>query len=77
MGNEEKFFDKLRIGICSHAFDTVPFDVHANHLAMFARWAKTHDILFLGVAGLKNAEARNLLVHKALEQNCTHVCFLM
>lgn len=69
-------FSDYKIGICSHAHSSVPFSVHGNHSNAFAQWAKDFNIVFLGMAGFKNAAARNSLVGKAADENCTHVLFL-
>ncbi len=76
MGKQEELFEKLKIGIVSHAFDTVPFDIHANHVGIFSKWAKQFDTLFIGIHGLKNAKARETLFQRAIDEDCTHVLIL-
>ncbi len=76
MGKQEELFDNLKIGIVSHAHETVPFNIHANHLAVFSKWAKQYETLFIGIHGLKNAKAREILFQRAIDEGCTHVLVL-
>lgn len=66
----------LRIALCTHAFNSVDFRVYFNHLWCIAHWAKTFDIVFCGKKGLDSATARNQLVEKAIQTECTHLFFM-
>jgi len=67
---------KYRIALGTHAFETVDFSVHYNHLYCIARWAKDYDIIFVGKKGLDAAQARNQMVDLALSKECTHMFFM-
>lgn len=67
---------KLRIGLSTHAFETLQFDVHFNHLACVAKWAKDYDLVFIGKQGLQAAQARNLMTDMAIKAECTHMFFM-
>jgi len=66
----------LRIAMCVHAFKDIDFRVYFNHAWCFAHWGKKYDMVFCGKKGLDAASARNALVERALEQNCTHMFFM-
>jgi len=68
--------EKIKIGVAVHTYGHIAPDVYANHLGMFCRWAKRYAALFIHVDGVKTAEARNLLVERAIEEGCTHIFFL-
>lgn len=66
----------MKIAICSHAHSTVDFNVHANHLAVFSKWAKLYDTVFIGISGMKNAQARNVIMGQVIEQECDYAIFI-
>ena len=66
----------LRIAIGTHVFETVDFKVYFNHLFCVAHWAKKHDLVFIGKSGLGAATARNAMIERCFETDCTHVFFL-
>ncbi len=66
----------MRIALCVHVFNTVDFDVYFNHLFLAANWGKKYDLVFVGKMGLDAADARNRIIDKCLEQECTHAFFL-
>jgi hypothetical protein len=65
-----------RIALCMYAFNSVDFSVHYNHIWCIAHWANKHDFVFCGKKGLDAADARNRLVERAIELECTHLLFL-
>lgn len=67
---------KLKIAICSHAFNSVDYSVYFNHMWCYAHWAQKYDTILCGKKGLDAATARNALVARAQEYNCTHM-FIM
>jgi len=67
---------KKKIAIAIHSFGPVDARVYSNHIAMFASWSKNYECLLMTLDRAKVAEARNALVERALEENCTHVLFL-
>ena len=66
----------MRIALCIHVFDTVDFDVYFNHLFLAANWGQKYDLVFVGKKGLHAAQARNRIIDKCYEQECTHAFFL-
>lgn len=67
---------KLRIGLCSHAFEFVDFDIYFNHLYCVCQWSKEYDLILIGKKGLQAAEARNLIADMAISKECTHMFFM-
>lgn len=67
---------KVRIGISTHAFETVDFDVHFNHLACIYKWGKEYDLVFIGKKGLQAARAREMMADMAIKAECTHMFFM-
>lgn len=67
-----------KIAVCLHAFESIDEKVYFNHLFCVSNWSKKQDreILLIGKKGLDAATARNMLVNRALENDCTHVLFL-
>ncbi len=65
-----------RIAICTHVFDIVHFDLYFNHLFAMAHWSKKHDIVLVGKSGLQAASARNNIIDKCLEHECSHALFI-
>ena len=66
----------IRVGIAVHSYGPIPPEVYANHVGVFAMWGKMCNVKFLHIDGVKTAEARNMLVEKAIEEDCTHILFL-
>ena len=69
-------FKNYKIGICCHSHGNIDFDLHGNHIGIFSLWGKEYKTVYIGVAGMKNAQARDALISKALEEDCTHVIFI-
>ena len=67
---------KSRIAICSHAFDSVDYDVYHNHLYCVAKWSRDFDLIFVGKKGLQAAAAREAIIQGAIEKECTHAFFM-
>jgi 2-polyprenyl-3-methyl-5-hydroxy-6-metoxy-1,4-benzoquinol methylase len=67
---------KSRIAIAVHTYNHIDPEVYFNHITVIASWSKNNDIVFLGVNKAKAAQARNILVQKAIDMNCTHILFL-
>lgn len=67
---------KYVVGIAVHSYGHIPPAIYANHVGVFAAWAKMCSVKFLHVDGMKVAGARNSLVKKAIEEGCTHILFL-
>ncbi len=67
---------KYRIAICTHAFKFVDFDVYFNHMWCLAKWARDYDLVFVGKKGLDAATARNGIIKRAIEKECTHAFFM-
>lgn len=65
-----------RIALCMHAFQDVDFMVYMNHLYCFSYWTRKYDVVYCGKKGLDAATARNALVERALENDCTHMFFV-
>lgn len=68
--------DKKRIALCVHVFEDVHFDVYFNHLWCIAAWAQKYDLVMVGKSGLGAATARNLMIERCFENDCSHVLFL-
>ncbi len=66
----------MRIALCTHVFDNVDYDVYFNHIYCVAKWAKKYDLVFVGKKGTDAAEARNKIIEKCFEHDCTHAFFL-
>jgi len=66
----------LKIAICSHVFRDIDFSVYFNHMWCISSWVKKYDVVFCGKRGLDAATARNQLVERAVEHNCTHMFFM-
>jgi hypothetical protein len=66
----------MRIAIATHVFNHVDFEVYFNHLYCVSNWAKKYDLVFVGKCGLQAATARNSIIEKSIELQCTHVFFL-
>jgi hypothetical protein len=67
---------EYRIAVAVHTYKYVNPDVYFNHIAVISEWSKKFNIIFIGLDGAKVASARNILVKKALEMDCTHILFL-
>jgi len=64
------------VGVAVHSYGYINPKAYANHVGVFSKWAKTCNVKFLHIDGVKTAEARNMIVEKAIEEDCTHVLFL-
>ena len=67
---------KLNIGVATHAHEMVDFDVHFNHCQCIQQWSHEFPISLIGYKGLLAADARELIMDKAVELNCSHVFIL-
>lgn len=68
---------KYRIALCTHAYDTIDFSVHYNHMYCMMKWAKEGwDLILGGKKGLDSALARNMVVELAQEKECTHMLLM-
>ena len=76
MAEADKLVEGVKIAICTHAFDSVDFDVHFNHIHCIATWARKYDMVFVGKKGLDAARARNQMIERCFEKNCTHAFFI-
>ncbi len=65
-----------RVGVAIHSYGHINPTIYANHIGIFAAWAKTCNVKLLHVDGVKTAGARNMLVKKAIEEDCTHILFI-
>ncbi len=68
--------NKKSIALATHVFDQVAFDVYFNHLYCMRNWSQKYDIVLIGMKGLQAAAARESMVQRAFEQNCSHIFFL-
>jgi len=64
--------EKLKIAICTHAFNFVDYDVYLNHLWCIAEWSRKYDLKFLGKKGLDAATARNAIIDMAIREKCEY-----
>lgn len=64
------------VAICTHVFEGVNFDIYFNHLYCIAHWARDFDLTFVGKSGLTAANARNMIIERAIEKKCSHALFL-
>lgn len=64
------------VAICTHVFSDVDFDIYFNHMYCVAHWSRGFDLVFVGKSGLTAASARNRIIERAIEKNCTHALFL-
>jgi len=64
------------IAVCTHVFNTVDFDIYFNHMYCVAHWGREFDLVFVGKSGLTAAAARNRIIERAVEKECTHALFL-
>ncbi|KKL84832.1 hypothetical protein LCGC14_1960780 [marine sediment metagenome] len=67
---------KLNIGVATHAHSVIDFDVHFNHCQCIQRWSKEFQVSLIGYRGLLAADARELIMDKAIGLKCSHV-FIM
>ena len=68
---------KYRIALCTHAFKDMDFSVHYNHMHCAMQWVKDgYDLVITGRKGLDAAMARNQIVDKAKDAECTHLFFM-
>jgi len=67
---------KEKVAVAVHTYGHIEPAAYANHIAVFSDWAKNYNIVFMTLDGAKVAEARNILVDKAIEMNCTHILFV-
>jgi len=66
-----------KIALCVHAFKDIDFQVYWNHLLCIAYWTQKYpNMIYCGKKGLDAATARNRLVDRAEENDCTHMFFL-
>ncbi len=65
-----------KIALCVHAFSGIDFKVYFNHLYCMSTWSKKYDLVYCGKKGLDAATARNSLVARAEEHDCTHMLFI-
>jgi len=68
--------ENVKIAVAIHSSGPIEATVYNNHISVFAAWAKTHKIILLSLDRAKVADARNILVQAAIEQECTHIFFL-
>jgi len=47
-----------------------------NHMFCFSKWCSKYQIVWLGKKGLDAADARNRLVQRAMDENCSHILFI-
>ena len=66
----------MRIAIGVHTTDNVDATVYFNHVMMVSKWAKEHDLAFIGLRRVKIEQACNLTVQTAWALGCTHVLFV-
>ncbi len=66
----------MKIAIAVHSYGHICPKVYANHIGVFSAWAKMFSIILMHLDGVKTAEARNVLVDRAIEEGCTHIFFL-
>lgn len=64
------------IAIAIHVFERIDFDIYFNHMYCVAHWARDYDLVFIGKSGLDAAKARNAIIERCYEMECSHVLFL-
>jgi trans-aconitate methyltransferase len=65
-----------KIAVAVHTYGHIDPTIYNNHIGVFSEWAKTYNIVFMGLDGAKVAQARNILVENALKMNCSHILFI-
>lgn len=65
-----------KIGICTHVFNHIDFDVYFNHLWLMYQWGRKFDAVFVGKSGLDAATARNGIIDRCYREGCTHALFI-
>lgn len=65
-----------RVAIAVHSYGHIDPMIYTNHISVFSEWIKSYNVVFLSLDGAKVAQARNLLVEKAIELECTHILFV-
>lgn len=67
---------KSKVAFATHAFDTIDFDVHFNHMYAAAHWSLMYELFYIGRKGLQAAEARNMITDMAIEHGCEYMFVL-
>lgn len=65
-----------KIAVLVHTDGHIDPRIYSNHVAVFSEWAKQYNVVFISLDKAKVAEARNILVEKAIEMQCTHCLFI-
>lgn len=65
-----------RVAVAVHTYGHINPKAYSNHISVFSDWSKNFNIVFMSLDGAKVAEARNILVEKAIEMECTHILFV-
>jgi len=64
------------IAICTHVFNFVDFDIYFNHMHCMAHWSRDYELVLIGKSGLEAATARNRIVDRVIEKECSHALFI-
>jgi len=65
-----------KIAIAIHGTNNVDFGAYVNHLNFIAGLTNQYELFLITTKNVKIAEARNLIIDKALGLNCDYILFL-
>lgn len=68
--------NKRPIALAMHVFNHIDFDIYFNHMYCMREWSQKYDLIVMGKKGLDAATAREAMMNRAIENNCSHIIFL-
>jgi len=68
--------ENSKIGWLTHTYGPIDPNIYFNHLGSMLQWSNKFNIVFIGIDKHRVADARNILVQKAIDMNCTHILII-